>query len=66
MAIFFIHAGKPPESGTLTKKGVRTLLPLIKKQASPNTNSETSENKNPTPYFGMQPDIAIVLYTRFA
>ena len=66
MAIFFIYADKPPESGTLTKKGVRTFLPLIKKQASPNTNSETSENKNPTPYFGMQPDIAIVLYTRFA
>lgn len=50
----------------INKKGVRTFFPLIKKQASPNTNSETSENKNPTPYFGMQPDIAIVLYTRFA
>ena len=45
MAIFFIYADKPPESGTLTKKGVRTFLPLIKKQVSPNTNSETSKKQ---------------------
>lgn len=50
----------------INKKGVRTFLSLIKKQVSPNTNSETSKNKNPTPYFDMQPDMTIVPYMRFA
>ena len=47
---FILYADKSSEISLFIIKRREDFFPFVKKQASPNANSETSENKNPTPY----------------